>query len=227
MCEVDKIIDNFGLIINYMERHLGCRLIKNAEENRLLLLETEDKKNISVSDVDIRKPYHEINNRLAVLDGFIDLLYYIHFYLYRRHGQSLTALGYIVREFAEQSDPVNYDLPAKVLSKTFIFEMVISEMCEVLISFTDGSDTDYISLLMKCIDCSISIDPIFTNMGIDVEQVVSMYLTNEFGYKWVQAFLVVHNANMLKRVDGKFIYNSDGKIIKPQGWTAPDITLFI
>jgi predicted HAD superfamily Cof-like phosphohydrolase len=33
----------------------------------------------------------------------------------------------------------------------------------------------------------------------------------------------VHRSNMAKLVDGKVIRRADGKIQKPEGWTAPDI----
>ena len=38
-------------------------------------------------------------------------------------------------------------------------------------------------------------------------------------------FNLVHNANMAKRdpATGQFLKRADGKIIKPQGWTAPDV----
>lgn len=33
----------------------------------------------------------------------------------------------------------------------------------------------------------------------------------------------VHRSNMAKLVDGKVLRRDDGKIIKPEGWTSPDI----
>jgi predicted HAD superfamily Cof-like phosphohydrolase len=33
----------------------------------------------------------------------------------------------------------------------------------------------------------------------------------------------VHRSNMAKLVDGKVIRRADGKVQKPEGWTAPDI----
>lgn len=33
----------------------------------------------------------------------------------------------------------------------------------------------------------------------------------------------VHRSNMSKLVDGKPIYREDGKVMKPEGWTPPDI----
>ncbi len=41
-------------------------------------------------------------------------------------------------------------------------------------------------------------------------------------------FLIVHGANMAKLHDGPdgtkvAVYNEDGKVVKPEGWTAPDL----
>lgn len=33
----------------------------------------------------------------------------------------------------------------------------------------------------------------------------------------------VHRSNMSKLVDGKPIYREDGKVMKPEGWTPPDV----
>jgi predicted HAD superfamily Cof-like phosphohydrolase len=33
----------------------------------------------------------------------------------------------------------------------------------------------------------------------------------------------VHRSNMSKLVDGKPIYREDGKVMKPEGWSPPDI----
>lgn len=33
----------------------------------------------------------------------------------------------------------------------------------------------------------------------------------------------VHRSNMAKGVDGKIVMRDDGKILKPEGWTPPDI----
>jgi predicted HAD superfamily Cof-like phosphohydrolase len=35
-------------------------------------------------------------------------------------------------------------------------------------------------------------------------------------------FAIVHGANMTKVVDGKVIRREDGKILKPEGWQAPE-----
>lgn len=38
-----------------------------------------------------------------------------------------------------------------------------------------------------------------------------------------EAFAEVHRSNMAKLVDGKVLRREDGKVMKPEGWTAPDL----
>jgi len=44
-----------------------------------------------------------------------------------------------------------------------------------------------------------------------------------YGIPLNEVFEEVHRSNMTKLVDGKPVYREDGKILKPEGWTAPDI----
>ena len=44
-----------------------------------------------------------------------------------------------------------------------------------------------------------------------------------YGIPLDDVFDEVHRSNMAKLVDGKVIRREDGKIQKPEGWTAPDI----
>ena len=44
-----------------------------------------------------------------------------------------------------------------------------------------------------------------------------------YGIPLDRVFDAVHQSNMAKLVDGKPIRREDGKILKPEGWTAPDI----
>ena len=56
---------------------------------------------------------------------------------------------------------------------------------------------------------------------------VNYYSLNAAAKKGVnlsKVFMLVHEANMDKRVDGKFLRREDGKILKRPGWTPPDIT---
>jgi predicted HAD superfamily Cof-like phosphohydrolase len=44
-----------------------------------------------------------------------------------------------------------------------------------------------------------------------------------YGIPLDDVFAEVHRSNMAKLVDGKVIRREDGKIQKPEGWTAPNI----
>jgi predicted HAD superfamily Cof-like phosphohydrolase len=44
-----------------------------------------------------------------------------------------------------------------------------------------------------------------------------------YGIPLDDVFAEVHRSNMAKLVDGKVIRREDGKVKKPEGWTAPDI----
>lgn len=41
------------------------------------------------------------------------------------------------------------------------------------------------------------------------------------------AFNEVHRSNMAKVVDGKVIRREDGKVLKPEGWQAPQLAPFL
>lgn len=41
------------------------------------------------------------------------------------------------------------------------------------------------------------------------------------------AFDEVHRSNMAKLVDGKVLRREDGKVMKPQGWTGPQLAQFL
>jgi predicted HAD superfamily Cof-like phosphohydrolase len=44
-----------------------------------------------------------------------------------------------------------------------------------------------------------------------------------YGIPLDDVFAEVHRSNMAKLVNGKPIYREDGKVLKPEGWTAPDV----
>ena len=44
-----------------------------------------------------------------------------------------------------------------------------------------------------------------------------------YGIPLNKVFEEVHRSNMAKLVDGKVLRREDGKIMKPEGWTPPDI----
>jgi hypothetical protein len=44
-----------------------------------------------------------------------------------------------------------------------------------------------------------------------------------YGIPLDKVFAEVHRSNMAKLVDGKVIRREDGKVLKPAGWTSPDV----
>lgn len=48
-----------------------------------------------------------------------------------------------------------------------------------------------------------------------------------YGIPLDKIFEEVHRSNMAKLVDGKVLRREDGKVIKPEGWKAPDIEKII
>lgn len=44
-----------------------------------------------------------------------------------------------------------------------------------------------------------------------------------YGIPLDELYQEVHRSNMAKLVDGKVLRRDDGKVIKPEGWTPPDI----
>ena len=64
--------------------------------------------------------------------------------------------------------------------------------------------------------------------GVADMAVVLMGLCNSLGLPFDSAFHEVHKANMNKFIDGgdgvlKILKRADGKVIKPSGWTPPNI----
>lgn len=45
----------------------------------------------------------------------------------------------------------------------------------------------------------------------------------EYGIPLDRVFAAIHESNMAKLVDGKVLRHPNGKVKKPEGWTAPDI----
>jgi len=44
-----------------------------------------------------------------------------------------------------------------------------------------------------------------------------------YGIPLDKVYAEVHRSNMAKLVDGKPLYREDGKVMKPTGWTPPDV----
>jgi len=116
----------------------------------------------------------------------------------------------------------------------FLIKMMLDEIMELGATVSDPEDVKATMTYMICNSKNI---PKLTTESTDEligEQADALidcyyYSLNAMAKKGVnlsKIFQVVHKANMAKRdpATGKFIKREDGKIIKPEGWQAPDIT---
>jgi len=77
--------------------------------------------------------------------------------------------------------------------------------------FDELTDAEFANDLVKVADALA--DLIYIACGTAVS----------YGIPLDDVFAEVHRSNMAKLVDGKVIRRADGKVQKPEGWTAPDI----
>jgi predicted HAD superfamily Cof-like phosphohydrolase len=146
-----------------------------------------------------------------------------------------------VKEFTEQSSGISCPVHPKAMSRDdvkFIIRMVMSELCELASTVSiDSDDRDQLMILaLEQRDrCTKNFSPSLKSETHRIaEQADAMvdswyYMCNiaaKHGVNLSSVFNVVHEANMAKKdpETGKFIRReSDGKILKPEGWQAPDI----
>ena len=106
-----------------------------------------------------------------------------------------TAFGQRVGEFPEFPDTNERQMRINLLTEEFN-EYMDAESQNDIVELADAlADIIYIA-------CGTA-----ASYGIDLDEV----------------FKEVHRSNMTKLVDGKVIRREDGKILKPAGWTPPDI----
>lgn len=106
-----------------------------------------------------------------------------------------TAFGQRVGEHPELPSRKEREMRATLLAEEFE-EYMVAEDENDLVEIADAlADIIYIA-------CGTA-----ASYGIDLDEV----------------FKEVHRSNMAKLVDGKVIRREDGKILKPEGWTPPDI----
>jgi predicted HAD superfamily Cof-like phosphohydrolase len=105
------------------------------------------------------------------------------------------AFGQRVAEKPELPDTAERTLRMKLLAEE-MYEYTIAENENDIVEIADAlADIIYIA-------CGTAV-----SYGIPLDNV----------------FTEVHRSNMAKLVDGKPIYREDGKVLKPEGWTAPDV----
>ena len=143
-----------------------------------------------------------------------------------------------VKEFTEESTgkecpriPICMDKDNVI----FVIKMVMSELDELACTVTKNKDeknklmSDAFSFRDECKE--FNYDSTVKKISAQADAMVDAwyYMLNvsaKHGMNLSELFKVVHKANMDKKdlVTGRFIRReSDGKIVKPEGWRPPDI----
>jgi predicted HAD superfamily Cof-like phosphohydrolase len=143
----------------------------------------------------------------------------------------------LVKKFTEESMGVTLPTrpqPMEEKDVRFIVRMVLSEMLELCCTVTDN-EHEAREMLIECVG---GVDhPSKFPVKEPVENLIAeqydafvdawYYMLNTSVKKGVdldKLFHLVHEANMRKRwEDGTFHRRGDGKVMKPQGWTEPDL----
>jgi len=143
-----------------------------------------------------------------------------------------------VKEFTEGS--MGVVCPAKPMAMTrekaqFIIRMVISELDELACTVTNDAD-DRDNFMQSCLDTRDKCKEFVYESQVDLIAAqfdalidawyYSLNISAQHGVNLSSIFDIVHQANMAKRdpITGKFIRRAtDGKVIKPEGWKAPDV----
>lgn len=111
----------------------------------------------------------------------------------------------------------DFDFP----SFEFLLKMILGEMAEMIQSIEENVGEVILASIVQC-DFTYSSSSIFKDL---VDVCVYLYDLSCTGRCNLMDILdLVHEANMRKKFpDGKFHRREDGKVIKPDGWTEPNI----
>lgn len=142
-----------------------------------------------------------------------------------------------VKQFTEESKGITLPkIPEKMTKDEIIFliKMVRSELVELCETVTESPE-EALALEQSC--TGVDIHNNITIYENDIEIISdqadaigdAIYYMNDAcakkGINISSILDVIHQANMNKRdpLTGKFIRRDDGKVIKPEGWKAPNI----
>lgn len=140
----------------------------------------------------------------------------------------------LVKEFTDLAggfQPVDVPTPMSKSEVYFLVTMMLDEIMELFATVAGPEETkeSMINMIRESRNLpqeSGSPEEI-TAAQADAMVDCYVYMLNAAAKKNVDlssVFKVVHRANTAKIVDGKVLRREDGKILKPPGWTAPDIT---
>ncbi len=138
----------------------------------------------------------------------------------------------LVKQFTEETGNIIPSIPSLMTKDEtyFLIKMMLDEIMERAATVADPDDAK--KAMIEMITHSKDIPK---ETGVETELIASQadalidcyyYSLNAAAKKGVnlsKVFKVVHQANMNKKIKGKFIKREDGKIMKPDGWTPPDI----
>jgi len=140
-----------------------------------------------------------------------------------------------VKQFTVEAGGTCPDSPRVMKDKEveFITKMIIDEVLELLATKMGPAEAKelMINLVQNAKEVpQVQVDDEFELIGEQGDAFVDIWYYSlnaaaKAGINLSKIFGKVHAANMAKKdpATGKFIKRSDGKIIKPKGWTAPDI----
>lgn len=144
-----------------------------------------------------------------------------------------------VKQFTEQANGITCPqrpFPMTREETLFIARMIISEVDELLCTVSkDANERDQLmtSAMQSRDPCTkfMSIDACPLHVAAEQGDALvdawyySLNAAAKKGINLSRIFDVVHGANMAKRdpETGQFLRRTDGKIMKPKGWQAPDI----
>jgi predicted HAD superfamily Cof-like phosphohydrolase len=142
-----------------------------------------------------------------------------------------------VRQFTEESMGVTLPKRARPFTKeeyVFLTRMVMSELWEGMLTVADsnGHASELMAQCLQTIDRHsgyTNTDSVVYNVSEQADALVDSiyYMHNaaaKAGIDLDPFFDEVHAANLRKRwPDGTYHRRADGKVVKPEGWTPPDV----
>lgn len=156
------------------------------------------------------------------------------------NGASMCSYEQKDGTIVEGKELPNNPTPADKEQVVFLTKMIVDELVEFLATVTENSRER--AEILKEIIGSVNLRDDLTLTGdetpakiiedqadalVDIE-----YYSKDFaakrGVNLCKMFDIVHKANMDKRnEDGNFVKRHDGKVIKPEGWKSPNVSVEI
>jgi predicted HAD superfamily Cof-like phosphohydrolase len=143
----------------------------------------------------------------------------------------------LVKTFTEETGNIIPKSPQPMTEEEvyFIIKMILDEVMELGATISTAKDVKYNMIKMICDSRDLESEKHLEGSDLIASQSdafvdIYYYILNAASKKGVnlsKIFQIVHQANLNKRdpATGKFIIRySDKKVLKPDGWQAPDVT---